>query len=441
VYFFRNIKTKIGCLLKIKIALTLIFISAVPAWSAPSIEGSVETTGNVYTSHDQYYNRTKIQYRAYENVAFDATFNENWSFRFNSRAVYQTQKAGSTGNWIFNFFYGYLDFNSDLFSMQLGRIMDFNNLVYVYFDGLNLESKIKISEHKLTLDLYTGYIVKDDYLEEYRNPWILRSFNSTDYRNMFIIQRKGDYIVGLKAELFAKNAGVFGLEYQLIFNHSAMAEHYVSLNFETMFSKVFKLYGYGTLDLIELLPSNTLAAMQINPVDLLSIVIEHEYYRPVFIKNTYFWVYFKPYGNQDVNAKLIFLVSKLLTIDLKYGVIMYDATSAVGNEVSANLEHRDLGKFGLKINTDLIIGPEGNLITTQALIKRRILFIDLLAGGGIEFYNDKSITSGLSTGYFATLGADIQIIKSLILSATGEFSSNKEYRYNVRGNLSLKYIF
>ena len=439
--FFKKVKIGIGYILKIRITVTLIFICTVPVWAEPSIEGSLETTGNVYTSHDRYYNRTKIQYRAYENVAFDATFNENWFFRFNARGVYQTQKAGTIGNWILNFFYGYLDYDSDYFSLQLGRIMDFNNLVYVYFDGMNLEGKIKAGEHKITLDLYGGYIVKDDYLEEYRYPWALRSFNSTDVRNMFIRQRKGDYVAGFKAELFAKNAGVFGFDYQLILNRSALAEHYVSLNFETMFSKIFKLYGYGTLDLVELLPSNTLAAIQINPIELLSIVIEHEYYRPVFIKNSYFWIYFKPYGNQDVNAKFIFLISKLLTIDLAYGVILYEATPIPGNEISVNLEHRDIGKFGLKVKADLIIGPEGNLITVQALLKRRILFFDLLAGGGVEFYNDTSITSGLATGYFATLGADIEIIKSLILSATGEFSSNRDYRYNVRGNVSLKYFF
>lgn len=419
----------------------MIFVIYSSAWPEPTIEGSLETNGSAYTTHDYYFNRTKIHYRAYENVAFDATFNENWFFRFNGRAVYQTQKTGTIGNWILNFFYGYLDYSSDIFSLQLGRIMDFNNLVYVYFDGLNLEGKIKLGEHKLTLDLYGGYIVKDDYMEEYRNPWILRSFNSTDVRNMFIAQRRGDYVAGFKAELFAKNAGIFGIDYQLIFNRAALAEHYASLNFETMFSKIVKLYGYGTLDLVELLPSNTLAALQINPVDLLSIVIEHEYYRPVFLKNTYFWVYFKPYGNQDVNAKLIFLISKLLTVDFKYGVILYEATSIPGNQVSFNLEHRDLWKFGMKINTDLIIGPEGNLITLQAVLKRHILLFYLLAGGGVEFYSDKSITSGLAAGYFATLGADIEIIKSIILSVMGEFSSNQEYRYNVRGNASLKYIF
>lgn len=409
--------------------------------SKASIEGSLETTGNFYSSHNEYYNRTRTEYRVYENVAFDATFNENWFFRFNSRAAYQTQKGGSGGNWLFNFFYGYLDFESDKFAMQLGRIMDFDNLVYLYFDGINLEGKIPIGEHRLTLDVYGGFVVKDDYVEEYHNPWMLRTFNSIDYRNIFISQRSGDYVAGCKLELLASAAGIFGAEYQLIFNGGRLAEQYVSLNFETLFSKKFKLNGYGTLDLVEKLPSNTLLAMQIIPLDLLTIVFEHEYYRPVFIKNSYFWVYFEPYGNQQATARLIFLISKLLTFDVKYGAIMYDSTPKVGNEISLNLEHRDIAKFGLRVNAEMIIGPEGNLITVQAMVKRKIFVFDLLAGGGVQFYNDESVTKGLSPGYFATIGADISIIKSLVLSATGDFSGNEDYRYNVRGNLSLKYLF
>jgi len=409
--------------------------------SKASIEGSLETTGNFYTSHNEYYNRTRTEYRVYENVAFDAAFNENWSFHFNSRAAYQTQKGGSQGNWLFNFFYGYLDFDSEKFAAQLGRIMDFENLVYLYFDGLNLEAKIPAGEHRVTLDLYGGLVVKDDYVEEYRNPWSLRAFNSTDYRNLFITQRRGDYVAGFKAEFMAKDIGIFGAEYQILFNGGRLAEHYASINFETMFSKKVRLYGYGTLDLVELLPANTLAAVQVNPAEILSIVLEHEYYRPVFIKDSYFRAYFEPYGNQQASLRFIVMPSKLLSIDLKYGAILYDAATEVGNEVSVALEHRDIRKFGLRFNAEAILGPEGNLITVQAMVKRRVFVFDLMAGGGAQFYNDTSITKKLSPGYFATIGSDITIIRSLVLSATGEFSSNEDYPYLFRGNLSLKYLF
>jgi len=409
--------------------------------SQASIEGSVETAGNVYTAYNRYRNGTKVQYRVYENVSFDATFDQNWFFRFNSRFIYQTREGGATGNWAFNFYYGYLDFSGEKIGFQIGRIMDFNNLVYLCFDGLNLESTIKIGDHRLSLDLYGGFIVRDDYLDEYRNPWVLRSFNSTDYRNMFIRQRIGDYAAGCKAEFFAPKAGIFGVEYQLIFNRNAIAEHYASLNFDTMFSRVFKLYGYGTLDLVELRPSNTLFGVQIDPVDLLSLVVEHEYYRPVFIKDSYFWTYFEPFGNQEASATLIFFVTKSLSIDIKYGAVLYDGEPNIGNDVSCSLEHRDFFRFGVRIGAEMIIGPEGNIITCQAMIKRRIFVFDFLAGGGGEFYNEKSLTGGLSAGYFATLGVDVEIIKSLVLSVAGSLAGNKDYRYDTRGNISLKYLF
>ncbi len=409
--------------------------------SKASIEGSLETTGNFYTSHNEYYNRTRTEYRVYENIAFDAAFNENWSFHFNSRAAYQTQKGGSQGNWLFNFFYGYLDFESEKFNAQLGRIMDFENLVYLYFDGLNLEARIPAGEHKVTLNLYGGFVVKDDYVEEYRNPWSLRTYNSTDYRNLFLTQRRGDYVAGFKAEVMAKDIGIFGAEYQILFNGGRLAEHYASINFETMFSKKVRLYGYGTLDLVELLPANTLAAIQVYPSEKLTIVVEHEYYRPVFIKDSYFRTYFEPYGNQQASLRFVVMPSKLLSIDLKYGAILYDAAKEVGNEVSVALEHRDIRKFGLRLSAEAILGPEGNLITVQAMVKRRVLVFDLMAGGGAQFYNDTSIARAMSPGYFATIGSDITIIKSLVLSATGEFSSNEDYPYLFRGNLSLKYLF
>ncbi len=456
--------TMARCLRLIRIGLVLFFASIIPvmayaADAAPqekmekpsgeapkeeskaSIAGSLETTGNFYTSYNEYYNRTRTEYRVYENVAFDATFTENWLLHFNSRVAYQSQKGGDVDNWLLNFYYGYLEYSSEKFSAQLGRIMDFDNLVYVYFDGLNLEGNIPIGDYRLTLDLYGGMIVKDDYLEYYRNPWTIRTFNSIDYRNMFIKQRIGDYIVGLKADFMGKNIGVFGVDYQLVLNGNSLAEHYASLNYESMFSKKIKLYGYCTVDLVGVMPSNLLTAAQINPLDLLSIVIEYEYYQPVFIKGSYFQANFETYGNQEASARLIFFISKLFTFDMKYGAIIYEGAGELGNEVSLNLEHRDLARFGLRCNYDMIIGPEGNLITLQAIVTRRIFIFDFLCGAGVQFYNDGKISDTLSPGYFGMIGADIRIIKSLVLSATGDIARNEEYAYNLRGNLSLKYFF
>ncbi len=432
----------------------LLFIAS--AWGEAKIEGTLETAGYIYSPRSYNFLRATVkQYRIYENVSFDATFNENWGFQFDSRFGYQSQKREAPDNWLINFYYGYLEYDSDRFNFQLGRIMDFTNLVYLYFDGTRLEVKNKIGENRLNLSVYGGVIVRDDYLEEYGNPYALspfnslfgsfisplRTFNSSDYRSMFISQRMGDYVAGASISLHAPDAGIFGADYQVVLNRNALAEHYASLNFETTFSKKIRLYGYGTLDLVALLPSNTLAAVQVDPVDALSLIVAHEYYRPVFLKNSYFWSYFEPYGNQEASATFIFPISKPLVLDARYGIIMYDATSKIGHEASARIEHRDVKRFGIRAETTFITGPEGNLVALQMMLRRRVFMLGLIAGGGIEFYNDGKLTDGYSRGYFATLGGDIEIIKQVILSLNGECSGNRDTRYDLRGTFSLKYNF
>lgn len=416
--------------------------SAAPALAEAKIGGTLETGGYVYSPRPyDFLGATSTQYRIYENVSFDAAFNENWGFHFNSRFGYQSQKREAPDSWLLNFYYGYLEYDSDRLDFQIGRIMDFTNLVYLYFDGARIEGRVKSGETGISLGLYGGFIVRDDYLEEYGNPYVLRTFNSTDYRSLFISQRTGDYVAGASVSVQAPKAGIFGAEYQVVFNRNALAEHYASLNFETTFSKKVRLYGYGTLDLVALLPSNTLAAVQIDPADAFSLIVAHEYYRPVFLKSSYFWSYFEPYGNQEASATFIFPISKPLVLDLKYGVVMYDATSEPGHEASARIEHRDIGRFGIRAETTFITGPEGNLVTLQMTVRRRVLMLGLVAGGGIEFYNDGGLTDGYSRGYFAALGADIEIIKQVILSLNGECSGNRDTRYDLRGSFSLKYNF
>src|SRR4030042_1588853 len=167
-------------------SVPLILIRRVPSGAAPTIEGSLETGGYVYSPQQYGFAGTGTEYRIYENVAFDAAFNDNWSFHFDSRAGYQSQKREAPDHWILNLYYSYLEYRSDSFGFQFGRIMDFNNLIYLYFDGCLLTNTITISGSKLILDLYGGVIVKDDYLKEYRNDLSFRPFSSVDYRNLFI---------------------------------------------------------------------------------------------------------------------------------------------------------------------------------------------------------------------------------------------------------------
>jgi hypothetical protein len=429
----------------IQAACSCVFLALsvwVPAWAEPTIEGTLETGGYVYTPRPYDFAGTgATQYRIYENVSFDATFNADWSFHFNTRVGYQSQRRESQDGVILNFYYGYVEYSSDRLDFQFGRIVDFTNLVYLYFDGAKLEGKMKAGDNRINLGCYGGVIVRDDYLEEYGNPYVLRTFNSTDYRSLFISQRLGDYVAGATLSVYAPKAVIFGADYQIVFNRNALAEHYASLNIETAFSKKVKLYGYGTLDLVQLLPSNTLAAIQIDPVDTFSLIVAHEYYRPVFLKHSYFWTYFAPFGNQDVSATFIFPITKTLTLDARYGAIFYDSTSEAGQELNAAIEQRNINRFGVKAEAGFITGPEGNLVTLQMMLKRRVLMVGLVAGGGIEFYNDSKLTDGYSRGYFATLGADIEIVKQVILALSGECSGNQDTRYDVRGTFSLKYNF
>ena len=422
--------------------LLIALLLAVPAWSEPTIEGTLDTGGYVYTPRPYDFTGSgATQYRIYENVSFDATFNESWSFHFNTRFGYQSLNRESQNSVILNFYYGYAEYSSEKLDFQFGRIMDFTNLVYLYFDGAKLEGKLKAGDNKITLGCYGGVIVKDDYLEQYGNPYVLRTFNSTDYRNLFITQRLGDYVAGVNLSLYAPKAVIFGADYQIVLNHNALAEHYASLNIETAFSKKVKLYGYGTMDLVELLPSSTLAAIQIDPVDAFSLVVAHEYYRPVFLKNSYFWTFFDPFGNQDVSATFIFPITRTLTLDAKYAAIFYDSTSEVGQELNASIEQRNINRWGVKAEANFITGPDGNLATFQLMLRRRILMVGLNAGGGIEFYNSGKLTDGYAKGYFATLGADIEIVKRVILALSGECSGSKDTRFDVRGTFSLKYNF
>lgn len=420
----------------------LLCVLMVPAGGTPAIEGSLETGGYVYPYQRNYFSGLSTQYRIYQNVSFDTAFNDSFSFRFNSRAAYQSLKLEAPDNWILNFYYGYLDYHTDAFTLQIGRIMDFRNLVYVYFDGLNIEGVIQLADQRLTLGCYGGFIVKDDYLEEdggnYASP---KNYSSSDYRSIFIKQRSGDYVAGTRLGFYSPKAGIFGLDYQVIFNHNDLAEHYVSLNAETMFSKMVKIYGYGTMDIAGMLPSNTLAAVQVTPVDFFSVALEHEYYRPVFLKNSYFWNYFKPYGNQEASLTFLFFISKPMILDLAYGLILYDSTSEMGNHFTCGFEHRDFHSIGINIQGELLFGPEGNKMSIQAMLRRRIYIFTFIGGGGIEFYNDDAIDSGYKRGYFATLGSDIEILRNLVLSATGEYMSDPDYRYNLRGIFSLKYNF
>ncbi len=437
-----------------KIIIPLIVIINFAAFSSPKYSGSLDTTVYTYSSEKEDLSGTEPSTKVYEKILLNINFSDDIVFHTNNRIAYRTSKNEDPEQWDFNLFYGFLDYTiTDDFNIKIGRIMDINSLVYSFYDGSNIEYKFNFSKHKFTVDIYGGLTVNDDYLEDENETY---GFNSFDYRNLYIEQRYGDYIGGAKANYLANGIGILNIDYQVIYNDNSLAEQYLSLDFDTLFSKKIILYGYGTFDLVDKTAANSLAAGQINPIDFLSVLIEHEYYRPVYIKDSFFWSYFEPYGNQELSGTLIFYISKLMTFDIKYGKIFYDSSDDCGDEVTGNFEHRGLYQFGIRLNGDYITGPEGDKITGQVILKRRFFNIDAIGGGGAVVYDEDKVVLSASTddlskgilvhtrspiGYFATLGAEMEIFDDIILTADGEYYNNRKYSYDLRGIFSLKYIF
>lgn len=456
---------------KVKLIIKTAFIPFVfamynPLFSLPNINGSLDTTVYIYSSENEDFTGTETKSKISETLFLNADLYKNLSFHTNNRFNYWTAENDNPDRYEINLYYGYVDYAPlENFNTQLGRIMDLNSLMYSIYDGANFEFLFNIFDTKLTLDIYGGLVVNDDYLEnddpygnnsfDYRN--IFNFDKVSNYRDLLMKERKGDYICGTKADFLLKNIGIFAVEYQSTYNQYDLAEQYVSLDFDTLFSKKIVLYGYGVIDLIDKKPSNTLAAAQYNYSDFLSVILEHEYFRPVYIKDSYFWSYFEPYGYQQASGTFIFNISKLLKVDIKYGKIIYDAESKTGDEYSANITHRNIYGFTVNLNGDYYTGPEGDQILSEATLNKRISIFDLFAGGGIIYYSDKNLSHTLDTdyfsknyreiknsfndGYYGSLEAEMNILKNLIFSATGEYYNNPKYYYDLRGILSLKYIF
>jgi hypothetical protein len=418
-------------------AIPILLLLSFPIWSYPKVSGLLDTTVYTYSTENEELSGTESSYRIHEGVILDIDFSERFSFHTNNRITYRTNELEDSEQLDLNLYYGYLDCQMGTTTMQVGRIMDVNNLIFTCYDGARVQHGFTLSKHRFTVDLYGGLMVNDDYLEDEKYPY---GFNSFDYRNLFIEQRQGDYIGGAKANVLARGIGIFSIDYQMIYNDSALAEQYVSCDFDTLFSKRIKFYGYGTFDLIEPSPSNTMVASRIQVVESLSVILEHEYYRPVYIKDSYFWSYFKPYGSQEVSALLIYAITPAMIADVRYGKILYDGDDETGDEISGSFEHRGFFDFSMKVTTEYITGPEGDRLTAQIFLKRRIFKLDALAGGGVVYYSEDELDS-FSTAYFAILGADMKALENVMLSATGEYYNNPNYTYDLRGLFSVKYIF
>ncbi|MFC1669573.1 hypothetical protein ACFL20_04220 [Spirochaetota bacterium] len=416
-----------------------ILIYSAPLWSYPTVSGFSDTSVYVYSSERDDLGGTQTKARIHEGVMLNVDFMKQLSFHTFNRITVRTDTNENPDMWDLNIYYGYLeyDFSKDLI-FQFGRIMDISNLAFTFYDGVNLEYKLKFSNHKANLFTYVGFVVNDDYLEHENS---IHDFSSFDYRSLFTKQRNGDYTTGAKANIFLNKLGIIALDYQVLFNENKLAEQYVNFNFDTFFSKMIRAYGYVNIDTIDNLPSNSHIAVRINPLDKFSYIFEYEYSRPVFLKDSFFWAYFIPYGAHSLNNIFLYIINKDMTVDFQYSALLYDATDESGHEISTKFIHRDIFDFTLKFYFGFLTGPEGHKIKTQVFGARRIWIIDAIAGFGAVFYSDDEELNSFSQSYYLSLGARSRIMKSLVLSFNSEFYANPKYYYDTRMVFSVKYLF
>ncbi len=429
-------------------ALVLVMLADISGFSKPKISGSVDTSAYTYSTVKEDFSGTDTNYKLYESILLDVKFNDKLSIHTSDRIAYRGLEIEKDANedpekLDLNIYYGYVNYKlNNKLNFQVGRIMGINNLVYTYFDGLNVNFRTMVKENKLTFDLYGGLLINDDYLEDEKDPDNINGFNSFDVRNFYIEQRVGDYIAGVKTNLYAKKIGMFSLDYQMTMNESKVAEQYVSIDFDTTFSKKIKAYGFGSFDLIEKTPSNTLAGVRGMFIKWISFAVEHEYYRPVFIKDSFFWKYFEPLGHQAINGIVMFFFSPIMTLDLKYSRLIYDSENGQGNEADATFEIRDILGFGIMVNGNYLSGPEGDKMTGIGIVKRRFFnLIDISGGGGVVYFEEDTVTGTMAKAYVARAGLGLRLFNKLIISGDFEYFNNPKYLYDIRSLISVKYIF
>ncbi len=431
----------------IKISV-LIIISALyyyPAFAKTDIDGMFDLSTSIYSTINEDRSDTDTNYRPYGSLLLNIAFNDKFSFHTNDRIVYrglETEKDANEDpeNLDLNAYYGYINYRvNNKVNIQLGRIMDVANLVYSYYDGLNLRFKTDLGNGSFWTNVYGGLLVNDDYLDDEET---LYGYNSFDVRNFSIEQRTGDYICGAQVNYFLKRRFIVSLDYQMTMNDNSLAEQYVSLDFDTFFSQRIKLYGFGTLDTIEKKPSASLAGIRVNPLKLISLSVEHEYYRPVFIKDSYWWLYFESLAHQSYNGILYFFFSPIVTLTTKYSRLIYEGDSETGNDISATLEDRKILGFSISLTGEFLKGPEGEKRTGMGAIERRFFnFIDIRAGGGMVQYTEDPESGDLSSGYLVRGDLGINFDNRLIISADAEYFNNPKYLYDTRFFISVKYLF
>ncbi|MES0489425.1 MAG: hypothetical protein ABUK01_05490 [Leptospirales bacterium] len=421
--------------------LTVLYIGSTGIlWAKPVLRGGLDTTFYGASAENPGFTKSNFNGIFHQNAhakIYDPEKNKG-SFNVNTRISYQTYSFEGMDPLDVQLFYGYFEYQfTDNFGMRIGRLIDFQNLGLTYFDGASFE--FKIPKANLDFHIYGGYILNDDYILKEAE---ISSLSSLDYRNMVLPQREGDYIEGVDVSYKLPKVAILNLEWQARQNNAAMAEHYLSADLETVtYLKILKTYAYGVFDLIDLMPAQTLEGFQISVTESLHLFLEHEYFRPVFLQDSY-WSMFPPLANNEVRAKLLYLLSKYFSVEAGYGGIFYaPEKSEIGHSVFLSLIHNRLAGFKVRLDTEYITGPLDNRFRNMLLLTKDLKFLFLILGGGLEYYNVDEYHTGYKTAYFLSGGGEIRFSKKFDTTLLVEYYSNPRYVYNVKGLIKGRYRF
>ncbi|MDH5716598.1 MAG: hypothetical protein OEZ22_03055 [Spirochaetia bacterium] len=421
-------------------------------------EGALQTVIHTYSvgTVDPQTDKTKskLSARVDQNIFLDFGNRavDGMSFHTNNRVSYTTEKNGEIDQFYYEMFYTYFDRKDGKLHWQAGRIFNVNSFSMNNYDGFNISYNI-IDD--LTLGVFAGFIVKDDYVESLDKE---QRFNSFDYRNFFIDERGGDIIEGFRANYASKVFGTYQLEYQASQNFYRLVEHYVSIDADTpLFYNIFQFYGYGLFDLEAGLPAGAIAGFNIMPLDYLYFDLEYEYYRPVFLSDS-FWALFETFSSHEGRLKTTGKINSYFYVSLAYGALIFpkpdqkkstgeqhtitQEAESMGHSVELSVKHYNFYKFGFNFLTEYLKSPLGDNLKTMFEVNRDFNYVKIILGGGAIFYqaeyNDPIFSK---KGFFGTLGAERTFFKSLNLNGYMEFYNNFKYDFDLRGIVSITYNF
>ncbi|MDH5719205.1 MAG: hypothetical protein OEZ13_01160 [Spirochaetia bacterium] len=417
-----------------------LFFFVYPIYSEGALQTVVHTysSGKVNSETGEPYSDLSARVEQSIFLDFGNRSLDGMSFHTNNKISYRTEKNGMLEQFYYNLYYAYFDRKEDKLHWQAGRIFSINSFSLTHYDGLNIEYEIL---KNLTIGAYGGFIVHDDYIENVEEK---KRYNSFDYRTIFLDERGGDNIEGARVSYIDSEYGGYQLDYQIVQDSGKIAEHYISSNIDTtVFLNMFQFYSYVLFDFEEMLPASALSGLKILPENYLVFILEHEYYRPVFLSDSFWAKTFDPYDTNEGRFKTVTMIDDYFNISLSYGAIFYQVEKKKpAHSVQLLLNHYNLSKFNLKFLTEYVNSVLGDQLKSQFQLMRDFDYVIASFGGGMIFYQEDIDKKPLSSkGFFLDLGLKRKLYKVVELSLFAEAYNNFKYDFDLRGIFAVKYKF